>query len=132
MSNYWVQIMSACVPILCLLITAGGAYLVALLKRETIKLEEQVNNETVSKYIDMANDAVASAVLFVSQTYVETLKKTGGFTKEKQIEAFNMAKKRVLEILSETTINALNEVYGDLDKWLQAKIEEVVNINKSE
>lgn len=132
MSNYWVQIMSACVPILCILITAGGAYLVALLKRETIKLEEQVNNETVSKYIDMANDAVASAVLFVSQTYVETLKKAGGFTKEKQIEAFNMAKERVLEILSETTISALNEVYGDLDKWLQAKIEEVVNINKAE
>lgn len=128
--NTWNNIISACVPILCLLITAGGAYLVALLKRETMKIEQQLNNETAAKYIDMANDAVAASVMYVTQTYVETLKKAGGFTKEKQIEAFNMAKERVFEILSDTAVKALNEIYGDLDAFLQAKIEEIIYQSK--
>lgn len=128
--NTWQNIWQACVPIICLLITAGGAYLVALLKRETSKIEEQIDNETAAKYIEMANDAISASVLYVSQVYVETLKKQNAFTKEAQIEAFNMAKERVLDILSDTCINALNEIYGDLDKYMQAKIEEVIYESK--
>lgn len=130
MNATWQNIWASCVPIICLLITAGGAYLVALLKRETIKLEQQIDNETATKYINMANAAVEASVLYVTQTYVETLKKAGGFTKEKQIEAFNMAKKRVMEILSDTAVQALNEIYGDLDKWLQAEIEKIIYESK--
>lgn len=128
--NTWQNIWQACVPIICLLITAGGAYLVALLKRETSKIEEQIDNETAAKYIEMANDAISASVLYVSQVYVETLKKQNAFTKEAQIEAFNMAKERVLDILSDTCVNALNEIYGDLDKYMQAKIEEVIYESK--
>lgn len=123
--NTWNNIIQSCIPILCLLITAGGAYLVALLKRETMKIEKQLDNETASKYIQMANEAVASSVVYVTQVFVETLKSQGAFTKEKQIEAFNMAKTRVIEILGETTIAALNEIYGDLDAWLNTQIERV-------
>lgn len=131
MTTTWNDIMSACVPILCLLITAGGAYLVALLKRETMKIEQELNNEMISKYIEMANDAVTQATLYTTQVYVETLKKQGGFTKEKQIEAFNMSKQKALEILGDTAIKALNEIYGDLDAWLNTKIEQVVFENKN-
>lgn len=127
----WNDIMSACIPILCLLITAGGAYLVALLKRETMKIEKQLDNEMISKYIEMANDAVTQATLYTTQVYVETLKKQGGFTKEKQIEAFNMSKQKALEILGDTAIKALNEIYGDLDSWLNTKIEQVVFESKN-
>lgn len=131
MTTTWNDIMSACVPILCLLITAGGAYLVALLKRETMKIEKQLDNEMISKYMEMANDAVTQATLYTTQVYVETLKKQGGFTKEKQIEAFNMSKQKALEILGDTAIKALNEIYGDLDAWLNTKIEQVVFENKN-
>lgn len=123
--NTWNNIIQACIPIICLLITAGGAYLVALLKRETMKIEKQLDNETAAKYIEMANEAVASSVVYVTQVFVETLKSQGAFTKEKQIEAFNMAKTRVIEILGETTIAALNEIYGDLDAWMNTKIEQI-------
>ena len=75
MNETWNQILAACVPILCLLITAGGAYAVALLRRETAKIEKQLDNETAAKYIQMATDAVAQAVAYTSQTYVDTLKK---------------------------------------------------------
>ena len=40
------QIVSACVPVLCLLITAGGAYAVALLRRETAKLQKEYGKKT--------------------------------------------------------------------------------------
>ena len=65
------QIADAFVPILCLLITAGGGYLVALLRRQTQQIEEELDNETASKYIDLATDAVEQAVTYTAQTFVD-------------------------------------------------------------
>lgn len=130
MNETWNQILAACVPILCLLITAGGAYAVALLRRETAKIEKQLDNETAAKYIQMATDAVAQAVAFTSQTYVDALKKQGAFTKEAQLEAFRRSREKALEILSETAIGALYQIYGDFDVWLNTKIEQVCRETK--
>ncbi len=130
MNETWNQILAACVPILCLLITAGGAYAVALLRRETAKIEKQLDNETAAKYIQMATDAVAQAVAYTSQTYVDTLKKEGAFTKEAQLEAFKRSREKALEILSETAIGALYQIYGDFDVWLNTKIEQVCRETK--
>ena len=112
------QIVNACVPVLCLLITAGGAYLVALLKKRTAQIEKELDNETAAKYMNMAADAVA-------QTFTDALKAEGKFTKEKQIEAFNKAKDKTLEILGDAAVNALGEIYGDFDTWVETKIEQV-------
>lgn len=115
------QLVNACVPILCLLITAGGGYLVALLRRETA----QLSNNTADKYINMACDAVAQAVTYTAQTFVDNLKAEGAFTKEKQLEAFENAKNKTLEILGDAAVTALGEIYGDFDVWLDTKIEQV-------
>lgn len=125
MSETMQQIVSACVPVLCLLITAGGAYLVALLRRETAQLQQELDNNTASKYMTMACDAVAQAVTYTAQTFVDTLKAEGAFTKEKQLEAFKKAKNKALEILGDTAVAALGEIYGDFDVWLETKIEQV-------
>lgn len=125
------QILTACVPVLCLLITAGGAYMVALLRRETAQIEKEIDNDTVSKYMDMAVDAVAQAVAFTAQTFVDSLKAEGKFTKEKQIEAFQKAKDKALEILGDTVVKALNEVYGDFDAWIETKIEQACRADKA-
>lgn len=117
------QILTACVPILCLLITAGGAYLVALMRRETAQIEKEIGNETVSKYMDMA-------VAYTAQTFVDALKAEGKFTKEKQLEAFQKAKDKALEILGDTVVNVLNEVYGDFDAWIETKIEQACREDK--
>ena len=119
------QIVSACVPVLCLLITAGGAYAVALLRRETAKLQKELDNETANKYMDMAVEAVEQAVTSTAQTFVDALKSSGGFTKEKQLEAFQKSRDKVLEILGDTAVAALNEIYGDFDAWIDTKIEQV-------
>lgn len=126
------QILTACVPILCLLITAGGAYLVALMRRETAQIEKEIGNETVSKYMDMAVDAVAQAVAYTAQTFVDALKAEGKFTKEKQLEAFQKAKDKALEILGDTVVNVLNEVYGDFDAWIETKIEQACREDKKQ
>lgn len=119
------QIVSACVPILCLLITAGGGYLVALLRKRTAQIEKELDNKTASKYMNMACEAVAQAVTYTAQTFVDTLKAEGAFTKEKQLEAFQKAKDKTLEILGDTSVKALGEIYGDFDVWLNTKIEQV-------
>lgn len=124
MNEALTQIFTACVPVLCLLITAGGAYAVALIKRGTAKIEKQLDNDLASKYIDMASEAVAQAVAFTSQTFADALKTEGAFTKDKQLEAFNMAKNKSLEIMSDAAIKAISDVYGDLDIWLDTKIEQ--------
>ena len=115
------QIADAFVPILCLLITAGGGYLVALLRRQTQQIEKELNSETASKYIELATDAVEQAVTYTAQTFVDALKAEGGFTKEKQLEAFQKARDKVLEILGDTTVKALGEIYGDFDAWLEPR-----------
>lgn len=130
MNETTTQILTAFVPILCLLITAGGAYVVALLRRETAKIEKQLDNETAAKYIQMATDAVTQAVTYTAQTYVDALKKQGAFTKEAQLAAFKQAKDKVLEILSDTAVNALAQIYGDFDAWLNTKIEQVCRETK--
>lgn len=130
MSEMMNQILAACVPVLCLLITAGGAYAVALLRRETKKIEKEIDNETAAKYIQMATEAVAQAVAYTSQTYVDTLKKQGAFTKEAQLEAFDKTKTKVMEILSQTAVDALMQIYGDFDVWMNTKIEQVCRETK--
>ena len=119
------QIANACVPILCLLITAGGAYLVALLRKKTAQVQQELDSDTAAKYMDMACDAVAQAVTHTAQTFVDALKSDGAFTKEKQEEAFEKAKSKALKILGDTVVAALNEIYGDFDLWLDTKIEQV-------
>ena len=118
-------IANACTPILCLLITAGGAYLLALLRKRLNLVQEQMNNDLAGKYIDMAYDAVDQAVTFVAQTFVDALKSEGAFTKERQLEAFSMARNKVIEILGGTTVRYLNELYGDFETWLETRIEQV-------
>ena len=119
------QIANACIPVLCLLITAGGAYLVALLRKKTTQLQQELDNENANKYMDMACDAVTQAVTYTAQTFVDALKAEGAFTPEKQLEAFRKAKDKTLEILGCTVVDALGEIYGDFDVWLNTKIEQV-------
>ena len=119
------QIANACVPILCLLITAGGAYLVALLRKKTDQLQQELDNETAGKYMNMACDAVTQAVTYTAQTYVDALKAEDAFTEKNQRIAFEKAKITTQQILGDAALEALHEIYGDFDAWLDTKIEQV-------
>lgn len=100
------------------------------LKAKAEEAKNQGKLQELNKYIDYATAVVIDVVNSVSQTMVDSLKKDGAFTKEKQREAFNKAKNEVLYILTEESKAVLAEVYGDLDKWLENKIEATVKAEK--
>lgn len=119
------QIVNACVPVLCLLITAVGSYLVVLIRKKTAQKQQELDNAQASKYMDMACDAVTQAVTYTAQTFVDALKSEDAFTKERQQEAFQRAITEVYKILGNTTVAALEEIYGDFNAWLVTKVEQV-------
>jgi hypothetical protein len=90
------------IPILPLL----TAYLVALIKRKTTEIESQMKNKELAKYLDIAENAVITAVTAVNQVYVDALKKSkGSLTFYEQRVAFEMAREKVQKILGDSTIN---------------------------
>lgn len=95
---------------------------------QTIK--EKTKQEVLNKHIDRAGKVVEDIVKAISQTTVDTLKKQGAFTKEKQREAFNEAKSKVLEVLTKESKEALQEAYGDINIWIDTQIESTVKRNK--
>lgn len=78
----------------------------------------------------IAEDAVCTAVTAISQTYVDSLKKSGTFDQAAKEEAFAMAKQKSLAIMGTAGQAALKVTYSDIDAWIDAKIEYYVNVNK--
>lgn len=85
--------------------------------------KEKIHNDRINKYIDMAGDIVNQCVDYVNQTYVDALKEEGKFDKAAQREAFEMCKDRVLYILNENAKQAVIEMFGDFNCWLESAIE---------
>ncbi|WP_340024268.1 hypothetical protein MHI24_03950 [Paenibacillus sp. FSL K6-1096] len=104
--------------------------LITYLKREIAGLEQRIGNESVNHLLNQAADAVESAVIAVNQTFVETLKQQGDFNAEAMEKSFRMAKEKALILLGEAAKKELKLVTGDLEAWIEAKIEVYVNRNK--
>lgn len=114
------------VPILPLLTT----YLIYLLNTKINELKEQINNEKFNKYLDILHELITSNVMMVNQTFVDALKKEEIFTKEDQIEAFNIVKTNVLNSLKTEAVVILKSVIEDLDTYINTEIEAAVRANK--
>ena len=112
-------------------IPVATAYLVSFLKKKSAQAQTQIENDTAKHYLDEITNAVTTAVSATSQTYVDALKKDNAFTKEAQLEALNKAKDTALSILSPAAAQFVSEVYGDLNGFLVAKIEEAVRVQKT-
>lgn len=96
--------------------------------------EIQTNNEDIlgNKYIQMLTDTITTCVIATNQTYVEALKQQGKFDAEAQKEAFKRTTEAVLEVLSEDAKKYLTEVYGDLYRYIDEKVEATVNEAKAQ
>ena len=104
--------------------------LVKFLKQQAQAIKDKNKQEGLNKYIDRATKVITDVVTAISQTTVDTLKQQGAFTKEKQQEAFNKAKREITELLTKESKEALKEAYGDLDAWIKSQIEANVKRNK--
>lgn len=94
------------------------------------KTKTFVEHEKLNQYIDYAQEAITTAVTSVSQTYVDSLKKSGQFDKT----AANNAKKQAIEIaeklISDNSKIAIETVFGNFEEYINNKIEAVIKSEK--
>ena len=125
-SSEWMDVIIQVVEILLgLVVTVGIPYLFSIIKKKT-------NNDTTEKYLNLAESYLKDAVKMTNQTFVNYLKETKNFDEDAQREAFEMAKQAWIAMLSdEAKVIILNAV-GDIDNYLNTKIESMVYEVKQE
>lgn len=109
------------------------AYVINFLKAkidETKTIEKATQSEVISKYIKDALNNIADAVVYVNQTYVDSLKKAGKFDEVAQKEAYDKAYAKALELISDEIKDTIVDIYGSFDTWVNLKIEAAVNAEK--
>ena len=94
-------------------------------------LNSKIKDEKAKEFLSQATTVVTNAVRAVFQTYVESLKKSGNFGAEAQLEALNKAKDIALSQLSEEVKEYISKNYGDINNWLTTQIEATINLLKN-
>ena len=127
--NYMVPVVGTA---LGTLLSALFAYLIVYINKKKQALLETSKSEIEKKYIEKISKTITDCVIATNQTFVETLKKENGFTKEAQEEAFQKTITNVMSILNEDCIEYLESITSDITVYLRNKIEAEVNKNKIE
>ena len=115
------------------LITGAGVVVVKkVLDFVNVKIDEAQVNTQLSEYeglnriIDQVQSVVTTVVQSVNQTFVDDLKKSKKFTKESATEAKNTALEMAKKLITEEAANAIEQVYGNIDIYLDSLIENTV------
>ena len=116
-------VITAVVPVLTV-------YLVTLLKAKIAEASAKIESIKAEAFLREVSDAVGTAVMFTSQTYVDKLKDSGVFTAENQLEALRLAKDKAIELTSKSALAFLNTTYRDAADYIESKIEEQVWLMK--
>ena len=90
----------------------------------------KTDNEVAQKYINIAADVINSAVITTTETYVKSLKNQNLFDATAQQIALEKTKSAVIDTLSNEAKTHLRGLYGDLNKYIESKIEEAIKNNK--
>ena len=94
-------------------------------------LNSKIKDEKAKKLIIQATEIVTNAVKTVFQTYVDSLKKSGNFNKDSQLEALEKAKDIALSQLNEDIKEYITKNYGDINIWLTTQIEATIDSLKN-
>ena len=123
LNNVLYAVLTAILPI----VATYGVNLIKAKIKESNVIEEATKNEDMSNLVKDALDDVMDAVLYVNQTFVDSLKKSGKFDEKAWDEAFNRSYLEATNMISDVAKKAITEMYGSFDKWLASKIESSVN-----
>ena len=127
----WVDIgnliFSTLVP---LALTVGAFALIIWVGIKKKEIQDKTKSDLVDKYLDMAERTIATAVLTTTQTYVEALKNKNAFDEEAQKVAFKMTYDAVKKMLTEEALSYIAIAVGDVETFLQNKIEAQVKLQK--
>ena len=121
--NLLFVVLTAAVPILT-------TYLCKFLYEKWNTAKQQISNKKIQDVLNQVFDMVCKCVQTVDQTFADELKKKGEFTKEAAEEAFAKCKTMVLQMLSDDAKQIINQVYGDIDIYLNTLIEATVKQDK--
>jgi hypothetical protein len=112
------------------LLGIGTTYLIVLINTKIKELKKQSDNDLEKKYLDMLNNTITDCVLATNQTYVNELKKQGKFDLDAQKIAFQKTYENVMALLTDEAKKYLTEALGDLQTYVNNKIEAEVLLNK--
>lgn len=112
------------------LLGIGTTYLIVLINIKIKELKKKSDNDLEKKYLDMLNNTITDCVLATNQTYVNELKKQGKFDMDAQKIAFQKTYKNVMALLTDEAKKYLAEALGDLQTYVNNKIEAEVLLNK--
>jgi hypothetical protein len=112
------------------LLIIGSTYLIYFLSVKTKEIKDKTDNDTLDKYLDMLNSTITQCVIATTQTYVSSLKQQGKFDAEAQKIAFQKTYDNVMSILTAESKYYLQTALGDLEAYINNKIEAEVALNK--
>lgn len=121
--------------VLTAILPVVATYIVKFFKsriNESKIIAKATKNEAITKHVKNAVADVMDAVLYVNQTYTDSLKASGEFNETAQKEAFDKAYEKAVELISQGTKDMIQKLYGSFDKWLELKIESSVNVAKKQ
>lgn len=106
------------------LITLGGTKLIQL-------INQKIKDEKTRNILTGLTTIVERAVRSVTQTYVDSLKKSGKFDQEAQQVALILAKEEVLKELNQETKLFIETNYGNINEFVTTQIESTINLIKT-
>lgn len=109
-----------------------ASYAVKAMKEWADSKSVAIDNEIVAGYLTDITEIISQAVISTTQTYVDSLKAQGKFDEEAQKIAFAKTKTTVLSLLAEDAKEFIADMYGDVDLWLDTKIEQMVKETKTQ
>ena len=102
------------------IITGLAGYAVILFKNW---ISSKIKDKKLAELLNKVTDIVADAVKEVYQTFVQSLKEAGKFTKEAQAEAKEKAIAIIKTRLTPELKQFVEENFGDIEVWIANQIE---------
>ena len=113
----WLQILIAAVSVI---VTGLASWGVATF---TTWISSKMKDKKMAKILSDIFQIITDVVMEIFQTYVEALKKEGGFDAAAQKMAKDRAMEKIMARLSDTMKDYISEHYGDIRNWISEQIE---------
>ena len=89
-------------------------------------LDSKIKDEKMKNFLSKMNSIITDAITAVYQEFVEQLKKEGKFDDEAKVQAKQKAMDIINSQMTTEMKKYIQENYGDIEKWINQKIESVI------
>lgn len=123
------QLLELGVTVILAVISLAGVYLTVYVNKAIKNLQERTKADILYNTLSGLDDLVKTTVTSIEQTLAEELRKAvkdGKVSREELIQLGDVALKRVLDKLGESSLEVLNGTFDDVQGLIKDKIEEAV------